>query len=140
MAIKEAKGEIILLGDFNAYHLIWSGKHAASKEQAEYLLAETDTKGLVLATLRGKPIWKRGEQESVIDLMFISPNIYRKVNFCGIVEEWALTRDHIPIHIQINNAGGPPAERRRLAFKKLDLQGLLQSIQELNWAISKDPL
>jgi len=32
MAIEEAKGEIILLGDFNAYYLIWGGKYVASEE------------------------------------------------------------------------------------------------------------
>jgi len=32
MAIEEAKGEVILLGDFNAYHPIWGGKYIASEE------------------------------------------------------------------------------------------------------------
>ena len=53
----------------------------------EHLLAETNTKGLILAILKKELIWKRGEQESVIDFIFISPELYRKVNFCGIVEE-----------------------------------------------------
>jgi len=61
MAIKEAKGEIILLGDFNAHYLMWGRKYIASEEQAERLLAETNTKGLVLAILKGEPIWKRGQ-------------------------------------------------------------------------------
>jgi len=87
MAIEEAKGEIILLGNFNTYYLIWGGKYVVSEEQAERLLAETDTRGLVLTTLKGEPIWKRGQQESVIDLIFISPDLYKKVNFCGIVKE-----------------------------------------------------
>jgi len=78
---------------------MWGGKHIASEEQAERLLAETNTRGFVLATLKGEPIWKRGQQESVIDLTFISPDLYRKVNFYGIVKEWALIRDHIPIRI-----------------------------------------
>ena len=56
MAIKEAKEKIILLGDFNAHYLIQGGKYIASEKQAERLLAETDTRGLVLATLKGKPI------------------------------------------------------------------------------------
>jgi len=53
----------------------------------EHFLAETDAKGLVLAILKGEPIWKRGQQESVIDLTFILPDLYRKVNFYSIVEE-----------------------------------------------------
>jgi len=56
MAIKEAKGEIILLGDFNAHHLIWSKKYTASEKQAKCLLAETDAKGFILIILRGEPI------------------------------------------------------------------------------------
>jgi len=87
MAIKEAKGEIILLGNFNTYYLMWGRKYITSKEQAERFLAETDAKGLVLATLKGEFIWKRGQQESMIDLMFISPDLYRKVNFYSIIEE-----------------------------------------------------
>jgi len=53
--------------------------------------------------------------------MFISLDLYRKVNFYSIVKEWALIRDYIPIRIQINNASYPLAERQRLTLKKLDL-------------------
>ena len=54
----------------------------------EYLLAETNIKSLVFTTPKGKPIWKKGQQKNVIDLMFISPNLYKKkVNFYAIIEE-----------------------------------------------------
>ena len=55
-AIEEAKGEVILLGDFNAYYLAWGGKYIASEKQAERLLAKTSTRGLLLTTLKGKLI------------------------------------------------------------------------------------
>ena len=32
MAIKEAEGEIIFLGDFNIYYLKWGGIYIASEE------------------------------------------------------------------------------------------------------------
>ena len=54
MAIEEAKGEVIFLGDFNAYYLIQGRKYIASKEQAECLLAKTDVKELVLIILKGE--------------------------------------------------------------------------------------
>jgi len=54
IAIEEAKGEVMLLGDFNAYYLAWSGKHIAIEEQVERLLAKTNTRGLLLAILKGK--------------------------------------------------------------------------------------
>ena len=87
MAIEETRGEIILLDDFNAYYLIWGKKHIASEEQAEHFLAKTNAKGFILAILKGKPIQKKGQQESVIDFIFISPNLYRKINFYSIVKE-----------------------------------------------------
>jgi len=31
-AIKEAKGEVILLGDFNAHYSVWGGKYIASEK------------------------------------------------------------------------------------------------------------
>jgi len=54
MAIEEAKGEIILLGDFNAHYPMWGGRYVVSEEQVEHLLAETDARGLVLATPKGE--------------------------------------------------------------------------------------
>ena len=125
MAIKEAKREIILLGNFNAHHLIQGGKYVASKEQAERLLAKTNTKGLILVMPKGEPTQKRGEQENVINLMFISPDLYRKVNFCSTVKEQAFIRDYILIYIQINNAGCPLVERQYLALRKLNIQSFL---------------
>jgi len=56
MAIKEAKGEIILLENFNAYCLKWNRKDIASKEQVEYFLAKINAKSFILAILKGKPI------------------------------------------------------------------------------------
>ena len=59
MAIKEAKGEIILLGNFNTHHPMWGRKHIASKKQMECLLVKTNAKGLVLATPKREPTWKK---------------------------------------------------------------------------------
>ena len=57
MGIKEAKGEIILLNNFNAYYLIQSKKYIASKKQVEYLLAKTKAKGFILIILK-KSLYK----------------------------------------------------------------------------------
>ena len=35
----------------------------------------------------------------MINLTFISLDLYRKVNYYGTVKEWALIRDYIPIYI-----------------------------------------
>ena len=60
-ALELAKGEIILLGDFNMHHPSWGGIHVTSETQAERLLLETEARGLKLATVQGEPTWKRGQ-------------------------------------------------------------------------------
>ena len=126
-----AKGEIILLGDFNMHHPAWGGIHIESEIQAECLLHETEARGLKLATPRGEPTWKRGQRESVIDLTFLSDGLYKRLSFCGTEDRWALTKAHIPIRIQIDAAIYPTAERRRFTIKKLDQAAFLQRIYRL---------
>ena len=86
-ALKLAKGEVILLGDFNMHHPAWGGIHVASETQAKRLLLEVEARGLKLATVQGEPTWKRGQRESVIDLTFLSDGMYRKLSFYG-TEDW----------------------------------------------------
>ena len=63
MAIKEAKGEIILLGNFNAYSLLQGRKYIASKKQAKCLLAKTNTKNLILITPKKSLYGKKGNKK-----------------------------------------------------------------------------
>jgi len=53
-ALKEAKGEVILLGDFNAHHPVWGGGHVRREPEAIHLLQETQRRGLHLITPRGE--------------------------------------------------------------------------------------
>ena len=69
-AIEASSGEIILLGDFNAHHPEWGGVHSAHEPQSEHLLLETQRRDLHLLKPKGVATWKRGRQESVIDLVF----------------------------------------------------------------------
>jgi hypothetical protein len=130
----------MLLGDFNMHHPAWGGIHVTGETQAERLLHEIEAKGLKLATPRGEPTWKRGQCESVIDLTFLSDGLYKRLSFCGTEDRWALTKDHIPIRIQIDAAVYPTAEKRRFAIGKLDQATFLQKVQRLEWATTPDPL
>ena len=130
-ALELAKGEVMLLGDFNMHHPAWGGIHVTGETQAERLLHEIEAKGLKLATPRGEPTWKRGQCESVIDLTFLSDGLYKRLSFCGTKDRWALTKDHIPICIQIDAAVYPTTERRRFAIGKLDQTTFLQKVQRL---------
>jgi exonuclease III len=138
--LQEATGEVILLGDFNAHHPAWGGIQAATEAQAEHLLRATESRGLYLLTPPGEPTWKRGLQETVIDLTFASETIRERVEYCGTEDNWAITKDHIPIRIQINLAVQPQLESKRFALKKLNAQGLCAAIKEASWATATEPL
>src|ERR1700761_542540 len=100
-ALIEARGEVLLLGDFNTNHPDWGGIGAACDQEAEHLLLATGREGLDLITATGEPTWRRNAQESTIDLTFVTQRLHNRVIFCGPIEEWALTKDHIPIKIEL---------------------------------------
>ena len=54
---------------------------AASETQVEHLLYTTSARGLYLLTLVRDPTWKRGTQESVIDLTFAIDTISERIEF-----------------------------------------------------------
>lgn len=129
-AIHQAKGEIILLGDFNAHHPIWGGPQAAREPQAEHLQTAIASNSLVLLTPCGMPTWKRGAQQSVIDLTFASEAMKEAIQYCGPVDQWATTQDHIPIDIRILLTPAEPAQSRRYAMEKLDKDELWKHLNQ----------
>jgi endonuclease/exonuclease/phosphatase family metal-dependent hydrolase len=133
-AAREAQGSIILLGDFNTHHSAWGGIGVACEQQGEHLLHETRREGLELINQQGEITWRRGTQETTIDLAFISHTLSNRVEFYGTVDAWALTQDHIPIKLvlDIRTGYGQQPQRKRYALKKLDTEGLLAAIRESN--------
>ncbi len=132
-AIHLVKGKIILLGDFNAHHPSWGGPQAAHESQSDHLHTAATTNGLLLLTPCRLPTWRRGVQQSVIDLTFASEAIERVVQFCGPVDQWATMQDHIPIDIHISIRAPKPAPSRQYAMEKLDKEGLWQHLNQSNW-------
>jgi len=126
--IDTAEGEIIVLGDFNTHHTAWGGQQATVEPQATHLLNELATRGIVLTTPTGEPTWKRGIQESTIDLTFMQEALADRLAFCGPENAWALTADHIPIQIALDVAAPAQQTHQRYAIKKLDQEKYLQEI------------
>jgi hypothetical protein len=130
-AIANAKGEIILLGDFNTHHSQWGGIGIACEQQGDHLLNATKREGLQLLTQQGEITWKRGDQESTIDLTFATQALSTRVEYCGTEDQWALTQDHIPIKITLDLrvSDEPQETHTRYALKKLNLEGLSNDLQ-----------
>ena len=134
-------GETILLGDFNAHHPRWGGVGVACEQNAEHLRVECDRRHLALLTPRGEPTWKRGTQSSVIDLTFATAAIQERIIYCGVVDKWALTQDHIPILVQMDLR--PPvtgATSMRYALDKLDVGKLEARVLDTQWWLTDSPV
>jgi retrotransposon-encoded endonuclease len=113
-----APRDTIILGDFNCHHPYWGGLQAASEPQSEHLLIAMRTREMCLATPPGEATWRRGLQQSVIDLTFVSSDLDDAVRYCGPREEWATAQDHIPIHINVATAPLPLAKSKRYALAR----------------------
>lgn len=90
-ALNESEGEVIILGDFDLHHPSWGGPHIRPDHLAEELIQLTTQFDLRLATPVGTPTWKRGWQESTIDLAFTSELLWQRLVLCQPQDSWALT-------------------------------------------------
>jgi len=138
--IEAAPGRVILLGDFNAHHSEWGGIQALCEAQSEHLLIETQRWDLHLLNPKGVATWKRGQRESVIDLVFASGSLKESVIHCRPREDWAVAQDHIPIDLCFNVETLPRPPCKRFAISKLDRPGLIKHIEATNWQNQTNPL
>jgi Endonuclease-reverse transcriptase len=70
IALEEAEGEILIVGDFNTHHARWGGTGTACEQQADHLHQEMRRRQISLLTPPGEITWRRGNQETVIDLTY----------------------------------------------------------------------
>jgi hypothetical protein len=140
-AMQEAQNEeIIVLGDFNCHHPKWGGMQAATQPQAEHLLQELTRHGLQLCTPPGEATWERGSRSSVIDLTFMTIGTSERLEYCGTIRDWSLTRDHYPIAIRISVAPEPQAKSRGFNLNNLNEEALRESIDKAEWARAEQPI
>jgi len=139
-ALETTQGEVMLLGDFNLHHPAWGGSHTATEVAAERLRSEATARGLIQATPQGESTWKRNNQESVLDLTFLTRHLSDRLIFCGPIDQWALTKDHIPIRIHIDTEIYPPAASQRYAFQKMESTQLVNAVIKLEWEAQPEPL
>jgi len=73
LELLRAKGEYILLGDFNLYHFFWGGIAVISTDNmVDDLIYAIETASLSLAIEVGMKMWAKGMLRSILDLVFTS--------------------------------------------------------------------
>ena len=99
--IQKIEEKILLLEDFNVHYLFWNNSQIIIKVQLEHFCIIIITNDLSLLTSCELLIWRRDNQQSVIDFTFVSETISELVLFCDLMNHWTITQDHISIDIQI---------------------------------------
>ena len=131
--LRQTTQKTLLPGDFNAHHSEWPGKNADREPKAEHLRAQLAQRGLELLNKKGVPTWKRGDSESVLDLRFATANLRGRLISFLPRDEWAPTRDHIPIKIRMDLPPPPQRSSKRFTLKKAKCNSKIMRIREGQW-------
>jgi hypothetical protein len=123
---------IVVLGDFNLHHPLWSADHcrAGSGRHAEYLLQIIEDSQLQLLTVPGTPTHRWKDGESTIDLTLASEDVAARVTQCKIDRRLDCDSDHLPVALAIDWNWQPAKSKRKRLWSKTNLPILRQVVQE----------
>jgi hypothetical protein len=101
----DPRDELLILGDFNLHHPLWSTTHRHGNRgiaAAEPLLTLIEESQLRLLTVPGTSTHRWKEGESTIDLTFASEDLASRTIYCKPDTELDCDSDHLPIAISID--------------------------------------
>lgn len=114
IAQEESPRNLVLLGDFNLHHPLWSHRQSVSGQDAEDLLEIIQDHQLELLTAPGTPTYRWKDGETTIDLTFASEEVSTRLIHCKSTSAW------IAIRITYQSASFLTGHGRRLHPAKDD--------------------
>jgi ribonuclease HI len=129
----DPRDELLILGDFNLHHPLWSTTHRHGNRgiaAAEPLLTLIEESQLRLLTVPGTSTHRWKEGESTIDLTFASEDLASRTIYCKPDTELDCDSDHLPIAISIDWNWRPAPLRRKRLWTKTNTQLLRQIVKD----------
>ena len=128
----EPRNEVVVLGDFNLHHPLWSAaqRQISRGPNIQQLLTIIEGFQLQLLTERGASTHRWKEGESTIDLTFASENLATGVIHCRIDRRLDHDSDHLPISLVIDWSWQRAAPTRKRLWTKTNLPILRQMVKE----------
>ncbi|KAM3547744.1 hypothetical protein ARSEF4850_009829, partial [Beauveria asiatica] len=122
--------EIIVMGDFNLRHPLWSTTHRSAETgpNAQDLLIIIEDFELQLLTEPGMPTHRWNGGISTIDLTFATHQLASRVIRCKIDRRLDCDSDHLPIGLTINWNWQPAATERKRLWSRTDAKILRQTV------------
>ena len=125
--------ELLVLGDFNLHHPLWSTTHRHVNNgipAAQPLLTITEDFHLQLLTVPGTTTHRWKDGESTIDLTFASGNVASRTIYCKVDISLDCDSDHLPIAIAIDWSWKPATPSRKRLWAKTTLPLLKQTVKD----------
>ena len=126
-------GDCLLVSDINCHHPAWGGRGITREKSAEHLLAHLETCGLELLNEEGMITWRRGQQQSAVDLGFASSDVKARITKFQSRIEWTTMEDHIPIEIQLTGAKPGWRQSNRFMIKDAPWENIAKHVEESGW-------
>lgn len=122
---------IVVLGDFNLHHPLWSAKHQRSGEgqSAQELITIIEDLQLQLLTVPGTPTHRWKDGESTLDLTFSSEDLAPRIIHCKIDRSLDYDSDHLPITLAIDWSWQAAAPMGKRIWVKTDVTKLRRVVQ-----------
>jgi hypothetical protein len=128
----------LVIGDFNAHHDKWAGATVAREPRANHLWLNMSVRNFQLLNERGVTTWRRGPQEAVLDLGFATRDMVDQVMAYRPRDDWALTKDHIPIEIQIDVEPPRKPTPKGFALFKATRDYITDDVNQSEWAANRE--
>lgn len=130
----DAQDEIIMLGDFNLHHPLWSPRTTrrqrySSTTLTQPLITILEDFQLQLLTVPGT-ITRRGHTgSSTIDLTFATEEVASRVTYCRVDPRLDSDSDHLPIEITVEWNWKPTPRLKKRMWSKTDVEKLRDVVE-----------
>lgn len=123
-SVRGKSTEIIIAGDFNAWHTSWGSR--SSNRRGEALIDLITSLGLVICNRGNSPTFQRGNLESIVDITLASPRLAANIKDWKVKNATTLS-DHNYITFTLESSTTSPQIRTRRL--KLDYRKLEESLE-----------
>jgi hypothetical protein len=133
MATLTTDHEIIVLGDFNLHHPLWSTVHRYANHgiaATQPLLAIIEDFQLRLLTVPGTTTHRWKDGETTIDLTFGSEGVASRTVYCRVDTSRDCDSDHLPIATAITWDWQPATPVRKRVWTKTNPARLRQTVKD----------
>ena len=107
-SVNSLPSPVIVIGDFNLHHVLWSGNEDNSSANADRLTTFFADSNISLLNTPGEVTFERGGSTSVLDLGWASSPLLPLIRNWTVHHDLDFASDHLPIALSLFHSSQPP--------------------------------